>query len=97
VGQPFVKMKKSRNMQKDSSMEDAKHWSLNETYSVSFAASSIDLTTWKVLCPFETNLSLFWGNHCSDSSFTKRAHGKTIMPITVTIIRLQITTCLHYR
>jgi hypothetical protein len=48
-------------MQKDSSTEDAKHWSLNETYSMSFAASSINLTTWKVLCPFETNLSLFWG------------------------------------
>jgi hypothetical protein len=61
VGQPFVETKKSWNMQKDSSTEDAKHWSLNETYSMSFAASSIDLTTWKVLCPFEANLSLFWG------------------------------------
>ncbi len=56
-----VETKKSWNMQKDSCTDDAKYWSLNETYSMSFAASSINLTTRKVLCPFETNLSLFWG------------------------------------
>ena len=63
MGEAFVETEttESRTLRKGSST-DAKDWSLEDTYSMSFTASSIDLTTWKVLYPFETNLSLFWGN-----------------------------------
>lgn len=61
MGEPFIETNESRTIRKRSAI-DAQHWSLEDTYSMSFTASSLDLTTWKVFYPFETNLSLFWGN-----------------------------------
>ena len=37
-------------------------WNTEDLYSFSFSASSIDLTTWKVLYPWEINLTRFWSD-----------------------------------
>lgn len=55
----FSETDESRSARKSS--DDANDWSLNHTYSMSFSAESIDLVSWKVLYPYDINLSLFWG------------------------------------
>jgi uncharacterized protein YueI len=37
-------------------------WNTNETYSFMYYAQSIDLANWKVLLPFEMDVSRFWGD-----------------------------------
>jgi hypothetical protein len=37
-------------------------WNTNETYSFMYSAQSIDLANWKVLLPFEMDVSRFWGD-----------------------------------
>lgn len=60
MGQPFVEAEESRALRKASA--DTHDWSLEDTYSMSFGGSSIDLPTWSVLYPCEASLSWFWGN-----------------------------------
>jgi hypothetical protein len=60
MGEPFAETEQSRSSRKESL--DTNTWSLEDTYSMSFTASSMDLTTWKVLYPYETSLNLFWGD-----------------------------------
>lgn len=60
MGAPFVETNESRTLRKAST--DTNDWSLVDTYSMSFTASSLDLPTWQVLYPYDTSLSLFWGD-----------------------------------
>ena len=40
---------------------DNNMWNTNETYSFIYSAQSIDLANWKVLHPFEMDVTRFWG------------------------------------
>lgn len=59
MGEPFVETEESRTLRK--ACTDTNPWSLDDIYSMSFSTCSLDLTSWKVLHPYETSLSLFWG------------------------------------
>jgi len=37
-------------------------WNTQDTYSMSFHSSCVDLATWKVVHPFTVDLKQFWGN-----------------------------------
>lgn len=61
MGQPFVESKQSISERMVSSVK-INDWNLDDTYSMSFTSSCVDLPTWHVLDPCSVNLSTFWGD-----------------------------------
>jgi hypothetical protein len=61
LGQPFVESHESRQRRR-SSAEDVKKWNLEDTYSMSYSADSIDLSAWRIVYPCEVTLGNLWGN-----------------------------------
>jgi hypothetical protein len=61
LGQPFVESHelKQRRM---SSAKSVDKWNLEDTYSMSYSADSIDLSRWRIVYPCELNLGNLWGN-----------------------------------
>ena len=53
IGTLFTKSEEAKSYSKD--------WGVEGIYSMSYHAKSIDLAAWKILLPFEMNLSTFWG------------------------------------
>jgi hypothetical protein len=60
LGQPFVESHELRQ-RRMSSTKNAEKWNLEDTYSMSYSADSIDLSTWRIIYPCEVNLGNLWG------------------------------------
>jgi hypothetical protein len=59
IGTPFVESEESKIRRRADDFQD---WDADKVYSMSYSAGSIDLPAWKVLFPFEMDLSRFWGD-----------------------------------
>ena len=59
MGAPFAESDTSRLQRRDTSEDE--YWSTDQTYSMSYSAASVDLSSWRALLPFELPLETFWG------------------------------------
>eukprot|EP00339_Tiarina_fusa_P000138 CAMPEP_0117017448 /NCGR_PEP_ID=MMETSP0472-20121206/13621_1 /TAXON_ID=693140 ORGANISM="Tiarina fusus, Strain LIS" /NCGR_SAMPLE_ID=MMETSP0472 /ASSEMBLY_ACC=CAM_ASM_000603 /LENGTH=373 /DNA_ID=CAMNT_0004721813 /DNA_START=63 /DNA_END=1184 /DNA_ORIENTATION=- len=59
MGSQFRESNESRQKRKN---DDFPGWDPNAVYSMSYIASSVDLSAWKLLLPLEMNLKRFWGD-----------------------------------
>jgi hypothetical protein len=61
LGQPFVESQELKQCRMSGTKDIENCWNLEDTYSMSYSAKSIDLSTWRITKPCEINLGRLWG------------------------------------
>lgn len=93
MGEPFVKETGSKSLREVST--DTDDWDTECTYSMSFSSSCLDLPTWRVVDPYDTSLSLFWGDSplrlvIYEKGDTREGHVETVQDANNYLLALQI-------